>query len=156
VLFKVLLIRFSLNVGLMILECGQFIILESNYPKFKMILEPMRVVELFITSPNIQTFKAGETVFKVGETGEVMYGIVEGEVELWVKEEVFETIKTGDVFGEGALLQIPHSRASTAKAKTDCRLAVLDKEHFLFLVQETPLFALEVLRSLSSRLRAHK
>ncbi len=121
-----------------------------------MILEPTKIIELFMTSPNIQTFKAGETIFAVGETGDVMYGVVEGEVELWVKEEVFETIKTGDVFGEGALLQIPHSRASTAKAKTDCRLAVLDKEHFLFLVQETPIFALEVMHSLSSRLRAHK
>jgi CRP-like cAMP-binding protein len=121
-----------------------------------MILEPTKVIELFMTSPNIQTFKAGETIFEINETGDVMYGVIEGEVELWVSGAVFETIEPGDVFGEGALVQIPHTRASTAKAKTDCRLAVVDQSHFLFLAQETPLFALEVIRSLSTRLRNAK
>jgi CRP/FNR family cyclic AMP-dependent transcriptional regulator len=119
-------------------------------------LEPTKVIELFSTSPNLQTFKAGEVIFEINTTGDVMYGVMAGEVDLWIKGEVFETIKAGDVFGEGALVQIPHTRASTAKARTDCRLALVDKQHFLFLSQETPLFALEVIRSLSTRLRNAK
>lgn len=109
-----------------------------------------------MTAPSHQDFKAGDTIFEVGASGEFMYGVIQGEVDLWVDGRVFETISTGDVFGEGALVQIPHVRASTAMAKTDCRLALVDEAHFKFLVQETPLFALEVIRSLSIRLRAAK
>ncbi len=119
-------------------------------------LKPMQVVELLMTTPNHQAFKAGDTIFEVGSAGEFMYGVIQGEVDLWVNGRVFETISAGDVFGEGALVQIPHVRASTAVAKTDCRLALVDETHFKFLVQETPLFALEVIRSLSTRLRAAK
>ena len=119
-------------------------------------LEPTQVIELFLTSPHIQTVKAGETIFEVGMPGDVMYGVIEGEVDLRVNGHVFEPIGHGDVFGEGALVQMPPLRASTAVAKTNCKLAIVDKSHFLFLVQETPLFALEVIRSLSHRLRAAK
>lgn len=119
-------------------------------------LEPTQVIELFMTAPHILDIKAGETIFDVGTIGGVMYGVIEGEVEIHVNEKLFETIRHGDVFGEGALVQIPPVRASTAVAKTDCKLATLDKAHFMFLVQETPLFALEVIRSLSTRLRAAK
>ncbi|MBD2107978.1 Crp/Fnr family transcriptional regulator [Nodosilinea sp. FACHB-13] len=119
-------------------------------------LKPIQVVELLMTTPSHQDFGAGDTIFEVGSSGDCMYGVIQGEVDLWVNGRVFETIFTGDVFGEGALVQIPHVRASTAVAKTDCRLALVDKAHFKFLVQETPLFALEVIRSLSSRLRAAK
>lgn len=116
-------------------------------------LEPTRVIELFMTSPNIQEVKAGETIFEADTLGEVMYGVIEGEVEMRVKGRAFETIGHGDIFGEGALVQIPSVRASTAVAKIDCKLAAVDRAHFMFLVQETPLFALEVIRSLSTRLR---
>jgi CRP/FNR family cyclic AMP-dependent transcriptional regulator len=119
-------------------------------------LEPARVVELFATAPDIQTFKAGDTIFEVGATGNVMYGVIEGSVDMVVNGKVFESITMGDVFGEGALVQQPHLRASTAVAKTDCKLAIVDETHFKFLVQETPLFALEVIRSLSTRLRRAK
>jgi CRP-like cAMP-binding protein len=119
-------------------------------------LEPAHVIELFNSSNDIRTYKTGETIFEIGATGDVMYGIIEGEVDLMLKGDVFETIKTGDVFGEGALVQIPPLRATTAVAKTDCKLAAVDKVHFQFLVQETPLFALEVIRSMSNRLRTLK
>ncbi|MBW4460329.1 MAG: Crp/Fnr family transcriptional regulator [Nodosilinea sp. WJT8-NPBG4] len=119
-------------------------------------LKPIQVVELLMTTPSHQDFGAGDTIFEVGALGSCMYGVIQGEVDLWVNGRVFETISAGDVFGEGALVQIPHVRASTAVAKTDCLLALVDEAHFKFLVQETPLFALEVIRSLSSRLRAAK
>ena len=119
-------------------------------------LEPAQVIEIFSKAPDIQTIPAGTVIFELDEVGDVMYGVIEGEVTLQVQGQVVETIRAGDVFGEGALVQIPPLRASTAVAKTDCRLAAVDASHFKFLVQETPLFALEVIRSLSTRLRAFK
>ncbi len=119
-------------------------------------LNPAHAIELFAKSPDIRLYKAGETIFEVGTVGQIMYGVIEGEVEMLVNGKVFETIQAGDVFGEGALVQNPPLRASTAIAKTDCKLAAVDQTHFKFLVQETPLFALEVIRSMSTRLRAAK
>ncbi|MGQ4649644.1 cyclic nucleotide-binding domain-containing protein [Lyngbya aestuarii] len=119
-------------------------------------LTPAETVIIFQKQPEPQVFSAGQVIFEEGQPGDIMYGIIEGEVELFIDGKVVETIKHGDVFGEGALVQETGDRASTAIAKTDCRLATLDEERFLFAVQETPMFALGVIRSYSTRLRRLK
>lgn len=80
-----------------------------------------------------------------------MYGILEGEIALLVNGKVVETIESGKVFGIGALVS-SGVRTYTAIAQTDCKLAFLDEKRFLFVVQETPFFALEVMKSYSERL----
>ena len=119
-------------------------------------LEPVKTVELYQRPPSPKTFVPGEVIFTEGESGEVMYGIIKGEVEMWVNGKVVETIKEGDVFGERALVSEDHKRASTAIAKVNSQLAFLDREHFLFAIQQTPMFALKVIRSYSDRLRCLK
>lgn len=119
-------------------------------------LEPAITVSIFQKQSAPRTFAAGEVIFEAGQPGDFMYGILEGEVELFVHGKVVETIKAGDIFGEGALVHPSKTRASTAVAKTDCKLAFLDQERFLFAIQETPMFALEVIRSFSERLRRLK
>ncbi|MGK7897978.1 MAG: cyclic nucleotide-binding domain-containing protein [Xenococcus sp. (in: cyanobacteria)] len=119
-------------------------------------LKPIETIKIFQSSSNIKSLSAGEIIFTQGTKGNIMYGIIEGEVEMLVNDKAIETIDQGDVFGQGALLHSDHLRTSTAKAKTDCKVAILDKEHFLFAVQETPLFALEVMRSYSDRFRRLK
>jgi CRP-like cAMP-binding protein len=109
-------------------------------------------MELLKKQPD-EHFAAGDVIFQAGDKGSVMYGIIEGEVELAVDGTVVETITTGDIFGQGALVQLDASRASTATAKTPCTLAVMDLPHFLFAIEQTPLFAVEVMRSFSTRLR---
>ncbi|MFM7580486.1 MAG: cyclic nucleotide-binding protein, partial [Microcystaceae cyanobacterium] len=49
-----------------------------------------------------------------------------------------------------------HLRASTAIAKTDCVLVEMNRERFMFAVQQTPMFALELLQSYSDRFRRLK
>lgn len=119
-------------------------------------LEPAKTVLIYQKQPGIKEFSPGEVIFEAGEIGGVMYGLLEGEVELFVGNKVVETIEIGDVFGEGALVHESHKRATTAVAKTNCKLAYLDKDRFLFAVHETPVFALEVMRSYSNRLRRLK
>ena len=118
--------------------------------------EPVKTVEIFQKSSSPLTYVAGQTIFEEGETGSVMYGIIQGEVDLVVDGKVVETITAGDVFGEGALVQPEHDRASTAIAKTDCIIACLDRERFLFAIENTPMFAIDVLRSYSNRARRLK
>jgi CRP-like cAMP-binding protein len=57
------------------------------------------------------------------------------------------------VFGEMAL--VDHGpRAATALAKTECILIPVNEKHFVYMVEETPLFALLVLRTMVARLRS--
>jgi CRP-like cAMP-binding protein len=117
------------------------------------VLEPVKTIELFQKPPSPKTFSKGSLIFLQGERGDVIYGIISGEVEILVDGKVLETIQKGDVFGEGALVHLDRQRDSTAIAKTDSLLAFLDREHFMFAVQQTPMFALEVMKSYSDRLR---
>jgi len=45
-------------------------------------------------------------------------------------------------------------RSATVVAVTDTKLAVIDRKMFLFLVHETPTFALHVMSGMAQRLRA--
>lgn len=119
-------------------------------------LKPVETIKILQNNSHIKSFSAGEIIFHQGAEGNMIYGIIDGEVEMLVDDKVVEIIRKGDVFGQGALLHSDHLRTSTAKAKTDCQIASLDQEHFLFAVQETPMFALEVMRSYSDRLRRLK
>lgn len=114
-------------------------------------LEPAKTLSIFQRQPNPKTFSTGEVIFEEGQPGDFLYGILEGEVDLSVNDKVVETIKKGQVFGAGALIGLG-GRTYTAIAKTDCQLAFIDKQRFLFAVQETPMFALEVMKSYSQRL----
>ena len=118
--------------------------------------EPVKTVEIFQKSSSPLTYVTGQVIFEEGESGNVMYGIIKGEVDIFVDGKIVETITSGDVFGEGALVQPEHDRASTAIAKTDCIIACLDRERFLFAIENTPMFAVEVLKSYSDRARRLK
>jgi CRP-like cAMP-binding protein len=107
---------------------------------------------LFADSNNVQVFQANATIFAEGSPGDVMYVVIEGEVELRVRRDVLEVAGPGAIIGEMALIDdLP--RSATAQAKSECRLAPVDERRFLFLVHEHPLFALHVMRVLTERLR---
>ena len=89
--------------------------------------------------------------------GDCMFGLLEGQVQLsWNGEEGHELINAGDVFGAGALVTSEHRRYGNAKALSRCRLLVMNREKFLFAVQESPMFAIELLGSVDQRLRQLK
>jgi CRP/FNR family transcriptional regulator, cyclic AMP receptor protein len=119
-------------------------------------LDPATTVKAYQRHSEAKSFAAGETIFQTGDHGDYMYGLLEGEVQQFVDGELMETIVAGDVFGIGALVHPDGKRVSTAVAKTDCKLAFMDQQRFLFVVQETPMFAIEALRSYSERLKNFK
>jgi CRP/FNR family cyclic AMP-dependent transcriptional regulator len=105
----------------------------------------------------VKEVAAGESIFRAGDSGDCMFGLLEGTVELtWSEAHGKETICAGDVFGAGALVTQQHQRFGNATAITDCRLLVMNREKFLFAVQESPLFAIELLASIDARLRLLK
>ena len=72
-------------------------------------------------------------------------------MEILVHDKILETIQGGEVFGAGVLVGIKQ-RNYTAIAKTSCKLAFLNEYSFLFVIQEIPMFAIQVMKSYSERL----
>lgn len=112
----------------------------------------MTTINIFRHDSQVESFAAGEAVITAGETGETMYVVVSGEVEIVINGAVIDTVGEGGVVGEMALID-GNARSATAVAKTDCTLAPVDRKRFAFLVQQTPYFALQVMQVLADRLR---
>lgn len=98
--------------------------------------------------------KAGDVLFRSGDQGNTMYGVVNGEIELDWGEDHIEVLGAGSCFGAGALADLEHRRFATATALTDSDLLEMNREQFLFAMQELPMFALEMLHDLELRLQA--
>lgn len=112
----------------------------------------MTTLTLFRYEQNPLLVAAGQEIFQIGQRGDRMYVVLEGAVELVLRDEVIETVQPGEIFGEIALLD-DRPRSAAAIAKTDCKLAAVDQQRFTFLVQHTPFFAIEVMRIMAERLR---
>ena len=113
----------------------------------------MKVPGVFRNANTIREVPAGAVVFDVGSTGEEMYGVVAGEIEVRTPSGVTTRIGPDDTFGEMAVID-GAARSATAVALVDTQLAVIDRKTFLFLVHETPMFALQVRSSIADRLRS--
>ena len=113
----------------------------------------VKVFGVFKAATDTRDVSAGTVIFEAGSAGEEMYGVAEGAVELRLPDGRAVTIGPDETFGEMALVD-RSARSATATTLEDCKLAVIDKRRFLFLVHETPTFALQVMSSLAERLRA--
>jgi CRP-like cAMP-binding protein len=112
----------------------------------------MATNSLFLNAPEHRTVPIGEVIYGEGDEGSHMYGIVSGAVELRKGSLVVAVLGADDVFGERALIDhLP--RNVTAVAIEETVLADIDRRTFLFLVHESPTFALGIMGALASRLR---
>jgi CRP-like cAMP-binding protein len=109
-------------------------------------------IHLFDKDQNAAVFAAGQAVFRDGEPGDHMYAVLSGAVEIIIRGKVVETVETGGVFGEMALVD-DRVRAASAIVKTEAKLVEIDKKRFMFLVQQNPFFALQIMTVMSQRLR---
>ena len=112
----------------------------------------MTTLNLFQHSSDAVPFKAGEIIFTEGDQAEAMFVVIEGEIDIVHNGQVIDETLKGGLIGEMALLDAS-PRSATARARTDCRVVPITEKRFLFLVQQTPFFALQVMRIMSERLR---
>ncbi len=115
-------------------------------------IDTTTTIHLFDKADNLESYSAGTTIFRAGDPRKFMYVVVEGEVDLYVNSALVETVQPGGIFGEMALIE-EDVRVASAVARTDCKLAAVDENRFNFLIEQTPFFALKVMRILVRRLR---
>jgi CRP/FNR family cyclic AMP-dependent transcriptional regulator len=106
----------------------------------------------FSKEKDFSSYKKGDQVFSEGDDGDVMYGLVSGEVELRVNGRYLATIMENEIFGEMALMD-NSERSASAIAIKPSTVAVISKDRFLEMVKANPDFALEVMSTLAQRLR---
>jgi CRP-like cAMP-binding protein len=99
-------------------------------------------------------YAAGQPIFSQGDApGGMMYVVQEGAVDIVVNGAVVDTIGPGMLLGEIGLVD-SNPRTASAIAKSACRVLPIDERRFLFLIQNTPVFALDVMRTMANRLRS--
>lgn len=97
-------------------------------------------------------YAAGQTIFAIDDDADRMYIVAEGRVEIRIGDTLLETVQAGGIIGEMALIEhLPRSATAVAVAPT--KLSAIDQRRFLYLVQNHPFFALEVMQVLAHRLR---
>ena len=103
------------------------------------------------------SYSAGRRVFSFGESGDSLYIISSGEVEISVKDStgdkiVLTTLGTGEFFGELALFD-PGTRTATALVLQDATIIELARDSLNRFLAEKPDASLDILAVMARRLR---
>ena len=101
-------------------------------------------------------YKAGEVIFRQGDTGNCMFVIQDGEVEAIAESNgrEFRLRKMGpnDFFGEMALFE-KETRTATIRTTKPTRVLSIDKKNFLGGIHEDPSLAFRIVQTMSHRIR---
>jgi uncharacterized membrane protein len=103
------------------------------------------------------TERVGETLFHTGDPGHAAYIVLDGEVEIFVKNAtgermVLERANSGDVFGEISLLD-SGPRMASAVVIQELRAIVIEHSDLEQLVTLRPSAAMDMLAAMGRRLR---
>ena len=112
---------------------------------------PFNLLSTSQTPP--RTYGAGDVIFDAGDPAAELYVIQSGTVEIRLANRLLDTLPERSIFGEMALID-GEPRSARAVAATDVTPIPVSEKQFLFLVGQTPHFALNVMRVLAKRLRA--
>lgn len=99
----------------------------------------------------------GEIIIRQGETGDSMYVVQGGRVEviqdsLKGGEQHLAFLEAGDFFGEMAVFE-KEVRSASIRAQGEARVLKIDKKALLTRIREDPLLAVNLLKTMSHRIR---
>ena len=102
------------------------------------------------------SYKAGEVIFKEGDSEDTMFFIKEGKVEISKKmgdaEQVLAFLGANDFFGEMALLS-KSPRSASAKAVKETSVIVFNRKQFMTLLKTRGEIVLKIIEVLIRRLK---
>lgn len=113
----------------------------------------MNLLEVFQDPEQHQAFPKGSVIIEEGREGSLMYVVIQGELEITLKDKLLAVAGPGEIVGEMALIN-SDIRSASVTARTDCVLASIDQVSFNSLLQHVPDFSMHVMKVLASRLRA--
>lgn len=120
----------------------------QELPFFKQVEEPL--LETLADAMRPVAFMPRHTIFAQGESGEIMYFITRGQVEVSLgdSQEPIAVLGAGDILGEMALL-LDQPRSATVRAGNYCQCFELDRQVFDHIAGQYPAFQ-ERLRQLAA------
>jgi CRP-like cAMP-binding protein len=103
-----------------------------------------------------KTYEDGEVIIREGESGDCLYVVQEGEVEVYTERdgpEVTLAVRTtGDLLGEMSIFE-REVRSASVRARGRARVLTLDKKNFLRRINEDPSLAFRIVQTMSRRIR---
>lgn len=106
----------------------------------------------FENTEDHRTYQPEQVIFRKGDAPDAMYVVLDGIVAIGDAEDPIDRVGAGSIFGEMALVD-DAPRSATARAETECRVVAISNDRFHSLVEETPTFALQVMKIMAARLR---
>jgi CRP-like cAMP-binding protein len=102
-------------------------------------------------------YRDGEPIVVQGEMGDSMYVVQSGKVEVVQQslngsEQHLAYLDAGDFFGEMAVFE-KEVRSATVRAAGEARVLRVDKKTLLRRIREDPLLAVNLLKTMSRRIR---
>ena len=101
-------------------------------------------------------YRDGEVIIQQGDTGECFYVVQSGRVEVIQASEHGQQhlayLESGESFGEMSIFE-KVVRSATIRAVGEARVLKVDKKTLFRRIQEDPLLAVGLLKSMSQRIR---
>jgi CRP/FNR family cyclic AMP-dependent transcriptional regulator len=104
-----------------------------------------------------KVYHDGEEIVRQGQTGDCMYVVQSGQVEVIQqsengKEQHLAFLESGDFFGEMSVFD-KEVRSATVRSCGESRVLKVDKRTLLRRIKEDPLLAVNLLKTMSHRIR---
>lgn len=112
----------------------------------------MDLQRLFRNWKDVHEYPAGAVIFREGDPADAMFVILEGELDLSLRGRELTSEKRGGIIGITAITD-GGTRNATATARTDVRLARLDREQSRRTMDDNLEFSKQVIAVLAHRLR---
>jgi CRP-like cAMP-binding protein len=121
----------------------------------------VRTLDRIVHYSVVKTVAEGETIFRQGDPGECLYGVLRGRVRIFNinpnvnmenREILLNILEPGALFGEIALID-DRARTASASAMKDSELLMINRHHFTPLLLEDPRLALHMLGLICQRVR---
>lgn len=106
----------------------------------------------------VRIYPQGEFVIKEGTSGEEMFVILDGEVEVLFQDVSRSTLKSGQLFGEMALID-KSPRSASIRTTRESKVMVINRSPLFNIFKQEPRIAMKVfwsfLQNMNKRLRAN-